>query len=177
MAKPTLKPITLSTPPARANQGDLRREDQATAKVAGSTVSEKARPSQSANCVRAGSPRTPASTDAKSASIPKGEIMILAARRRPGSGAINARRVRQKPRRSRRREGLPRRYPRRVRLGSTAYDASACAFVLLILISSWRCWSGRHTRVEANRHRPSGVRSLDEVGNSEARTSGPPPCS
>ena len=35
MAKPTLKPITLSSPPARANQGDLRREDHATAKVAG----------------------------------------------------------------------------------------------------------------------------------------------
>ena len=30
-AKPALKPITLSTPPARANQGDLRREAQAKA--------------------------------------------------------------------------------------------------------------------------------------------------
>src|SRR5215207_5847245 len=29
-AKPTPNPITLTTPPARANQGDLRREAQAT---------------------------------------------------------------------------------------------------------------------------------------------------
>jgi len=106
MANPTLKPITLSTPPASANQGDLRREAQATAMTPGSTVSENAKPSQSANCARAGLLRTPSSAAAKSFSTPNGKTTILTAIRRPGSGATNANVVRQKPRGSRCRGGL-----------------------------------------------------------------------
>ncbi len=44
-ANPTLKPITLSTPPASANHGDLRRDAHVTAITAGNTVSENANPS------------------------------------------------------------------------------------------------------------------------------------
>ena len=51
---------------------------------------ENAKPSHCANCSRAGSADTPASTSAKSLRTPKGETMILAAMRRPGRGAISA---------------------------------------------------------------------------------------
>ena len=175
MAKPTLKPITLTTPPARANQGDLRREAQATASTAGSTVSENAKPSHSANCSRAGSPDTPASTAAKSSRIPNGEIKILAAMRRPGSGTINARMVRHKPRKSRGRAALALRSLRPRRSVVTAVWASAFVFVLLMLIPFCCCGSGI-TSLSGHRHRPGDARPPEGAGDLAEPASGLPPC-